>query len=299
MTVIIIAAIFILAAILVGERSGLGAFLALFQKKQEAVPLDEAGSKFHSPNFFELKKTIMGNLGQADPSEAESSPLVPIGITSHHLPLAAVFMANFYNRLAKSAGPRDTLVILGPDHFEICAGPVSVTKKSYLTPFGELGVDDEIIDEILKSGATLDDECFEREHSVGAQTIFIKYLFSQAKIVPLLFSASTQDSWLNRLAEALSKYQNKITIIASVDFSHYQKYEVARELDEESESMIKEMDVSAISLKQADSPPAIKLTLLLAKKLGLKPEILGRANSADFTGQTENTTGYLNVIFGR
>ena len=46
-----------------------------------------------------------------------------------------------------------------------------------------------------------------------------------------------------------------------------------------------------------DSPPSIKATIALAKLWGLEPQMLRHANSYEFTGQSENTTGYWNILF--
>ncbi|MBU1102807.1 AmmeMemoRadiSam system protein B [Patescibacteria group bacterium] len=218
-----------------------------------------------------------------------------IGITSHHLPSAAYFIGDFYQNLGKANDK--IFVVVGPDHFESCGGMLLTTQKSFLTPFGILESDSEIVKKIIESGAIFNDTCFSREHSIAVQALFIKFLFPDAKIVALLLSANIDTNTLQNLTNSLKAFGKKIVLIGSVDFSHYRPYEIAASLDAESEKMILNYDVSAIDLGHVDSPPTIKLLVSLAREWKLKPRILGRANSFNFTGKTEDTTGYINAIF--
>lgn len=271
----------------------------LWPWETKSIVIESSKQKeFHSANFFELKDLMIKDFKNSAILDPEDNHSVKIGITSHHLPTALPLISSFYKELARSVTPFQTFVIVGPDHLERCRAPIATTKMPYSTAFGAVEIDQEIEDRILQVGVFLDDNCFENEHSIGVQAIFIKYLFPGAKIVPLLFSASATEESIKRIAEELSSYGDKITLIISADFSHYQTKDRAKQLDSESEQMIKNLDVSSLGIEHVDSPPAIKLAILLAKKLGVtNPQILGRANSFDFTGIPENTTGYLNVLF--
>jgi len=268
-----------------------------FEPFQQTAHFSNLEYGFHKSGFFEMKESIIENFKSISNIENKGY-WTQIGITSHHLPTALPFIAAFYKTLLACQGPKDTFVVIGPDHFERCFASASVTKKPYLTPFGKLYPDEQIIDELLKAGAYTDDQCFDGEHSIGAQTIFLKYLFPNAKIVPLIFSATTEDRLINNIVNVLAEYKDRITVIASVDFSHYQSYNRAVQLDQDSEQMIKDLSGLSFDLERVDSPASVKLAILLAKKIDSQdPIILKRANSYDFTGQSENTTGYMNAIF--
>lgn len=267
-------------------------------------PLFEPAARFSSPvdnfheaGFSELSGFISENFSSNNIKQ-DNGYWAQIGITSHHLPTALLFIADFYKNLVNSKGPRDVFVIVGPDHFEGCHAPVSITTRPYLNSFGKLYPDELIINELLAAGVYKGDGCFKNEHSIGVQTIFIKYLFPEAKIVPLIFSATAEDKIINNIVDVLAKHKDKITVIVSADFSHYQTYSRATQLDQISEKMIKDLDGANFSLEYVDSPASMKLAILLAKKIGSdKAVILKRANSFDFTEQTENTTGYINTVF--
>jgi len=252
---------------------------------------------FHKSGFFELEKLVIEGFQSGDNIQ-KNRYWTQIGITSHHLPTALPFIADFYKTLLASQGPRETFIILGPDHLERCSMLISTTKDPYLTPFGELLTDEKIVDELSDSGVSIDDECLEGEHSIGVQTIFIKYLFPNAKIVPLIFSSKIEDDFLHKIVDVLFKYKDRITIISSVDLSHYQPYNKAIQLDQISQKMIEDLDWPSFTTEYVDSPASVKLAILLAKKTDSNNVIIiGRANSYNFTDHPENTTGYINVIF--
>lgn len=254
---------------------------------------------FHQSGFFELRKQMMRDLKKNDYKNHEDR-FVQIGVASHHLPTASPFIADFYKALSDFGGPRKIFVILGPDHFEKCLARISTTLQNYQTPFGDLTSEREIINKLLDAGVGLDDKCFDGEHSIGVQTIFIKYLFPEAKIVPLLFSSSADGAFIDKIVEVLSVYQNDIAVVASVDFSHHRDYDTALRLDAASEEKIKNLEEDAFSLDCVDSPPSIKTAILLAKKFDhQKPIIAGRANSYDFDGRADDTTGYINAFFAK
>ncbi len=222
-----------------------------------------------------------------------------LGITSHHLPTALPFIGNFYNRLRASSVARETFVVVGPDHFEQCSGVATTSDMAYKTPYGTLPTNHELVVELSQlSSVNLENECLDHEHSIGVHAAFIKYLYPNAKIVALTLSADTPDAVLQEIASFLSEEIENITIIGSIDFSHYQNTTQANLLDDVSQQIILSMDASGIKLIHADSPPSVKLLVETAKKSGfLQPRVFERANSADFTGNRDNTTGYLNVVF--
>lgn len=259
----------------------------------------EQTNQVHNSGFYEL-----GELIRAESNESSSlvgqENFAQVGITSHHLPTAQSFIGEFYQAVRASSGPRQTFVVIGPDHFERCRGEIATTDHDYITPFGLLALNREITDRLVETGAGVEPECLEGEHSIGVQALFIKLFFPEATIVPLTLSASTEDQLLERLTEMLSEYGDEIFVVASVDFSHYQTLEVAEETDAESLTMIANMNAAAMALKHADSPGSIRFAIMLAQMLSdTQPLILDHTNSYQFTNQKENTTGYINALFVR
>jgi AmmeMemoRadiSam system protein B len=227
-----------------------------------------------------------------------SLPGGQIGITSHHLPTAVSFIAQFYNTITQSNSPTTTFVVIGPDHYEHCKRAASTTQRPYYTPFGILNSNSGIINDLEKNAEVSEvDGCFDGEHSIGVHSMFIKLLYPSATIVPIIYSSAAPDLEVEKVAGVLAKYKNEITVVVSVDFSHYQSTEVANQLDADSGTMIKNLDGGGLTLRHMDSPASIKTAIALAKLWSLKPYMLKHANSYDFTGQSVNTTGYWDVVF--
>lgn len=271
-------------------------FFATYRLKISADSI--TSSNLHSTGSFEISKQLK-DFDFSNSGISHNNSNVQVGITSHHLPTAFTLIANFYRELLNSSGDKKTFIILGPDHFEKCQNYVSTTDVGYLTPFDKLEIDQEISQRLLDLHlASLDNNCFEGEHSIGVQTIFIKYLFPNAKIVPIIFSSSTTDKSISEIANFLSQLGSSVTVITSIDFSHHYEYNQAMLIDSISEDKIKNLNESFFDLEHVDSPAALKIAIILAKKLySSRPIIIDKANSYDFTGEKDNTTGYFNVIF--
>lgn len=93
-----------------------------------------------------------------------------------------------YTALSPSDAER-TFVILGTSHYG-APDRLGLTRKPFLTPFGEAIPDTKLIDEILAKsgdGAVMEDYCHSVEHSIEFQVVFLQHLFGpNIKIVPVL-----------------------------------------------------------------------------------------------------------------
>jgi len=242
--------------------------------------------------YLNLKNQIIDLL----PTKKEkSNTIIKTAITTHHIPNAIKMAADVYKKIYNSDGPRKIFVVIGPDHFEACRGQISTTGRSFQTAFGDLMVNKALMQKLLKAGATTDNKCFEREHTVLAHAPLIKRLYPQSQIVPLIFSSATKQASLDRINDLLAKDKN-VFILAGIDFSHYLKYNEAKQIDMASKDKIMKLS-NQFDLKSVDSPPSLKLLIGLAKKQNLKPIFQKYANSYNFNGNADYTTGYLNFLF--
>jgi len=249
----------------------------------------------------ELSSLVIKTVGDLGKNRTALDKEIHLGITSHHLPTAAPFIGEFYQELWNTGGPRDTFIIIGPDHNERCGAPFAVSDRPYQTPFATLQPDSEILSALKKEGgAKRNDTCFEKEHSIGVQAFFLSYLYPHSRIVPILVSSIAGQADIAKIKNVLLKFQNRTCVIGSFDFSHYFSYQTANVLDSESEHMIKEFNGSGFSFRHIDSLAGARLVLTLAQSSGNhNVQILDKKNSFDFTGQGSNTTGYINADFAK
>ena len=118
----------------------------------------------------------------------------------------------------------DTFVIFGAAHRYYRQEGAVYDRGSWLTPLGEIGIDEELADQIANL------ECVERdisahsgEHSIEVQIPFVQYLFPDAKIVPVLMPAGDYTVNVGReVGKIICKMAEKrVVCIASTDLTHY------------------------------------------------------------------------------
>lgn len=261
--------------------------------QKKLVPVDgTVGSGMDSDS---LSKIVQKSVRDAKINRVEGE--VNMGVTSHHLPTASPLVGEFFRTLKENTGNRKVFVVMGPDHYEKCQGEITTTARSYSTPFGELKNNAEIYQKLVSAGVTVDDNCFSDEHAITVESNYIKYLYPDAEIVPILFSMRAKSSDEVLVNQVLENYKNDVFILVSIDFNHYHSLTEANASDEKAGEAIKSMVPEKITREMVDSPSSMKAALKLAKQWGRKPSILRKANSYEFVGLPENTTSYMNIVF--
>ena len=117
-----------------------------------------------------------------------------------------------------------TFVIFGAAHGYFGQSPVLYDRGSWMTPLGEVFIDEELADAVLSAGEIVSDSTTHRaEHSIEVQVPFIQYLFAGAKILPIIVPPREQAVALGTsVGEIINKNeQKKIVCIGSTDLTHY------------------------------------------------------------------------------
>src|SRR5487761_2323304 len=155
-----------------------------FLERKEAAEKAFAGAPVREPAHAgsgypdeksELIHTFNEYLGEA----GSGSPPSPIAIAAPHVsPFGGV---EAYRAAYRSLSPADadrTFVVLGTSHYGQ-PDRLGLTRKPFVTPFGETIPDTRLIDELLaKSGdaAAMEDYCHSVEHSIEFQIVFLQHL---------------------------------------------------------------------------------------------------------------------------
>ena len=196
----------------------------------------------------------------------------------------------------------DTVVLLGPSHQSHFRGASAGRHSSYVTPLGELAVDQEIVSRLISAERCISfrPEAHETEHSLEVQLPFVQMTLGTPKIVPILTGDVAFDT-CQRLAAALHREigGRRALTIASTDLSHYHTYEDAKRIDERTLSAITGGDPSKFHELAQLGPcelcgaSAVTTLLLLSKLAGGRPPVLlAAANSGDVTGDRSRVVGY-------
>jgi AmmeMemoRadiSam system protein B len=117
-----------------------------------------------------------------------------------------------------------TFVIFGAAHGYLGQPPAVYDKGAWLTPLGEIPVDEELANAVIESKTAVSDrEAHNSEHSMEVQVPFIQYLFPGAKILPILTPPSEQSIRLGEIVGSIisSDDERKIVCLGSTDLTHY------------------------------------------------------------------------------
>jgi AmmeMemoRadiSam system protein B len=117
-----------------------------------------------------------------------------------------------------------TFVIFGAAHGYFGQSPAVYDRGSWITPLGEIAVDEELADAVLSAGPVVSDASAHRaEHSIEVQVPFMQYLFPGAKILPIIVPPREQAVALGKsIGQIINKDEHKkIVCIGSTDLTHY------------------------------------------------------------------------------
>jgi AmmeMemoRadiSam system protein B len=124
----------------------------------------------------------------------------------------------------------DTFVIFGAAHGYLGQPPAVYDKGRWLTPLGEIAIDEELANAIIESKTAISDtDAHNSEHSMEVQVPFIQYLFPKSRILPILTPPAEQAIRLGEIVasiirsdEALEEdEERKIICLGSTDLTHY------------------------------------------------------------------------------
>ena len=233
---------------LIDTLSGAG-FLeddAFFRRKEQAeqafatAPSREsahAGTGYPE-NPAELASTLSGYLaGDAPPPAAGKIRAIA---APHVSPYGGI---DSYRAAYASLTPADankTFVVLGTSHYGH-PDRFGLTRKAFVTPFGETATDLALVDEIAAAagdGALMEDYCHAIEHSIEFQVVFLQHLFGPGvRVLPILCGAFSHgmkaggqpddDDGVRRTIGALgniaARESDRLLWVLGVDMAHMGK----------------------------------------------------------------------------
>jgi len=250
----------------------------------ESVPADK--------KFFE--EVYSGVNEQYGDEQSDDRWLIKGVIVNHHL-LAPDLIAREMNTIATDE--ELTVVLVAPNHFGRGDGAITTTDSNWLTPYGAIEPDRQLMDNLVNQGVlTKDDYPFTWEHGIFNITGFIKRSLPNARIVPIIFRDGANDEEVDALANHLSQAKGKIIIVSSLDFSHTLTKNAAILHDQHSRVVISNFDYDAVNSVDIDSKPALRFTLKYMDAVGARQfSLSGNTNSAAVIGDDSlsDVTSYI------
>lgn len=256
----------------------------------------------------ELQKTVDDYLARAEHA-ATDDELIALVAPHAGYPYSGATAAHAYRQLAHRQF--DTVVVLGPSHYDDF-GAVAVSKKKfYATPLGTLELDQDFITKLSRQIVLTPVEQ-DREHSLEIQLPFLQRGLPPFKLVPLMLAfpfylvGARALETCAQLARALAECARgqRVLLVASSDLSHMSDYRAVQKFDARTEQLLAAFDIAGLAdyawqtgecRACGDAP--IVTTLLAAQQLGAdRVRVFHRTTSADVTGEREHAdyvVGYL------
>jgi len=288
-----------LACFLVLLASGVGFFSAYFAFYGSALNLlpGEKKTAFHSANPNDL--VFYENLYKFPKKNLDFSEAPVAGVIPHHL-LAGDLIAEFFSNLA--GFDYDTIVLIGPNHFNAGTGKAISSAIDWQTPYGVLPIDQDLLKEMTENNlAMVEENVFTNEQAINAEVAFIKKTFPSAKFLPLVLRPTVTPAEAENIAKTIFKAskEKKVLLLSSTDFSHYKISAEAQADDKKSIAALQDFSFNQVYDLAVDSPPATYVLLKYAYLSGAKFALLHNSNSALLSGKEDiqNTTSYITGYF--
>ncbi|MHC5061994.1 MAG: AmmeMemoRadiSam system protein B [Planctomycetota bacterium] len=269
----------------------------------------------------ELKECLVGGSLDVDLPDSIAAGIVPHAGWVFSGDIAGLV----FSAIKQICETVDTFVIFGAAHRYSGKRAALYQRGSWLTPLGEIAVDEVLAGKIAKIDCVEADlNAHATEHSIEVQVPFIQHLFTSAEIVPVIvppgvFAAGLGEQVGGIIAEEKDK---RIVCIASTDLTHYgpgygfylkqtgvDGIRWAKEVnDKVFIDLALQMEAGKLleaSLETgcACGPGAAAATVAAAAKLGrTKGVLLGHTHSnevmkAKFGRSSSDSVGYAGIVF--
>jgi len=191
-----------------------------------------AAGKFYAGNSATLESDLQQLFEKAKEKEYDHVQAVIVPHAGYSY--SGLVAASGYNQIDPGIAYEHVFVIAS-SHTAYYRGASIYSKGNYETPLGEVEVDRTLAEKLIRENDifSYQTKAHVTEHSLEVQLPFLQYHLKKAfKIIPIVIG--TQDAAACKdIAKALKPYFNeKNLFVISTDFSHYPKYEDAREVDQ-------------------------------------------------------------------
>jgi AmmeMemoRadiSam system protein B len=243
---------------------------------------------FYPADPQELKSMVQGMLAKAD-----GQGVIPKAIISPHAGFiySGPIAASAYARLRSARDRIERVVLLGPSHRVAFAGLALTDAQCYLTPLGEIELD--------QSGAAaisdlpqvrLLPQAHAQEHSLEVQLPFLQLVLDRFRLLPIVVGDASNEE----VAQVLERVWGgpETLVVVSSDLSHYYNYITAQKMDSATSDAILAFKPEAISAEDACGRIPMRGLLTVAREKGLQGELVDLRNSGDTAGDRGRVVGY-------
>ncbi|BAB60525.1 hypothetical protein [Thermoplasma volcanium GSS1] len=228
----------------------------------------------------------------------------PIGVVVPHAGIVYSGRTAMYSYNAlRNSSIRD-FIIIGPNHRPMTPYASIFPSGSWETPLGNAIINEELASELYKNSQYIvkDEESHSVEHSIEVQIPFLQYMFGNSfTFVPVILG-DQEKVVANDIASALMRLSKPYILIASSDFTHYERSDIVERKDMDLISRIVDLDIDGFydTIERENVTAcgygAIAILMIIAKKIGAKISLLNHSNSGDVTNDYDEVVGYSSIV---
>lgn len=259
---------------------------------------DAVAGQFYPDSPTEIEKMIehYNKILDENLKDKEVLNLAPRAIIVPHAGYVySAFTANFAFRLLANTRAK-RVVVIGPSHRVFVRGTSVSDYDTYETPFGDLPIDNQLVEDLKERFGLLFEPQAHQEHSTEVQMPFVKRYDPEAKVVELVYG----DENPANLAEVIDYLLNDpdTVVVISTDLSHYYDIQKAKTLDNICLKAVSDLNPEELHQGcEACGKIGVEAMLLAAQKRNLKPVLLDYRTSADASGDESQVVGYMSAAF--
>jgi len=227
-----------------------------------------------------VDRLLAGALGRPERPKAIIAPHAGYVYSG---PIAASAFALF----APHADTIRRVVLLGPAHRVFVEGLASPGVAALRTPLGDVAVDTLSLDSLGIPASPL---AHEREHSLEVELPFLQRIAPVAEVVPLVVGRA-RPTEVGRVLDALWGGPETVIVVSS-DLSHFLPYDAGRTADRRTADRIVALDDHPLVGEEACGAAPINGLVWVARRRGLRAELLDLRSSGDTAGKRSEVVGY-------
>lgn len=282
----------ILLAIMIGGIVFTMPLLRRHYSQNAKVPDIDIVEKFEAENFTRALDETGSKFAKCDGKMIGA-------VVPHHM-VGGQFIADVFSE-AKNV---DTVVVIGPNHWEKGSSPIITSNSDWATGKGKVHINENFVDGLISQKiATAENDVIGNDHSVGNILPFIAYYLPTANVVPIILKRDIPKDQFDNLLTYIADQQKStnMLVIGSVDFSHYLTAAQSEKEDAITIEAILDKDYSKISSfhnDNMDSPSTVNALIKITDLLGSNKMIWRNSNSFKVLGSDiNNTTSYFELVF--
>lgn len=248
---------------------------------------------FYPGEYRSLTRTLTELLSgaQTHDSVAPKALIAPHAGYVYSGPIAA----NAYARLGAARDTIRRVVLLGPTHRVAVRGIALPGAQRFITPLGSIEIDADAVKRLRTlPQVCVSDEAHALEHSLEVHLPFLQTVLSDFALVPLAVGHVEPDD----VAEVIEAVYGgpETLIVVSSDLSHYLPYAQAQTIDRSTCEAILALR-SDIDHEHACGATPVAGLSVVARRKGLRPELIDVRNSGDTAGDRSRVVGYASFAF--